>query len=109
MGSVPANEGSATMVKFLKNNKVVILLTGRYAGKKAVIVRNYDDGTSSRPYGHALVVWPVQVPTQGHQALVGEDQGEEVQDEDLRQARQLQPLDAHEKLLGRRSQVHRDP
>merc|ERR1739848_765714 len=56
MGSVPANEGSATMVKFLKNNKVVILLTGRYAGKKAVIVRNYDDGTSSRPYGYALVV-----------------------------------------------------
>merc|ERR1712007_217525 len=44
------------MVKFLKNNKVVILLTGRYAGKKAVIVRNYDDGTNSRPYGHALVV-----------------------------------------------------
>ena len=31
-------------------------MTGRYAGKKAVIVRNYDDGTSSRPYGHALVV-----------------------------------------------------
>jgi large subunit ribosomal protein L27e len=34
---------------------VVILLTGRYAGKKAVIVKNYDDGTSTRPYGHALV------------------------------------------------------
>ena len=39
-----------------QNNKVVILLTGRYAGKKAVIVRNYDEGTNSRPYGHALVV-----------------------------------------------------
>ena len=43
------------MVKFLKPGKVVILLTGRYAGKKAVIVKNYDDGTSSRPYGHAIV------------------------------------------------------
>lgn len=43
------------MVKFLKPGKVVILLSGRYAGKKAVIVKNYDDGTSSRPYGHALV------------------------------------------------------
>ena len=31
-------------------------MTGRYAGKKAVIVRNYDDGTNARPYGHALVV-----------------------------------------------------
>ena len=35
--------------------KVVILLTGRYAGKKAVIVKNYDDGTSGRNYGHAIV------------------------------------------------------
>ena len=31
-------------------------MTGRYAGKKAVIVRNYDDGTNSRPYGTAHVV-----------------------------------------------------
>jgi hypothetical protein len=34
---------------------VVVVLQGRYAGKKAVIVKNYDEGTSSRPYGHALV------------------------------------------------------
>ena len=32
-----------------------MVLNGRYAGKKAVIVKNYDEGTSSRPYGHALV------------------------------------------------------
>ncbi|KAK9844805.1 hypothetical protein WJX74_007046 [Apatococcus lobatus] len=43
------------MVKFLKPQKVVILLTGRYAGKKAVIVKNFDDGTSGRQYGHAIV------------------------------------------------------
>ncbi|CAD7695140.1 unnamed protein product [Ostreobium quekettii] len=43
------------MVKFLKANKVVILLSGRYSGKKAVIVKTYDDGTSGRMYGHALV------------------------------------------------------
>eukprot|EP00803_Ostreobium_quekettii_P002060 evm.model.scf_1352.2 EVM.evm.TU.scf_1352.2 scf_1352:13996-16242(+) len=36
-------------------NKVVILLSGRYSGKKAVIVKTYDDGTSGRMYGHALV------------------------------------------------------
>lgn len=36
--------------------KVVILLTGRYAGKKAVIVKNYDDGQGGRAYGHAIVV-----------------------------------------------------
>lgn len=39
----------------LQPGKVVILLTGRYAGKKAVIVKNYDDGHGSRSYGHALV------------------------------------------------------
>lgn len=33
----------------------MILLTGRYAGKKAVIVKNHDDGVGARPYGHALV------------------------------------------------------
>ncbi len=32
-----------------------MLLNGRYAGRKAVIVKNFDEGTSSRPYGHALV------------------------------------------------------
>ncbi|KAG0230066.1 60S ribosomal protein L27A [Actinomortierella wolfii] len=34
------------MVKFLKQGKVVVLLNGRYAGKKAVIERGY---------GHAIV------------------------------------------------------
>ncbi|PNX58477.1 60S ribosomal protein l27-like, partial [Trifolium pratense] len=43
------------MVKFLKPNKAVIILQGRYAGKKAVIVKNFDDGTRERAYGHALV------------------------------------------------------
>ena len=43
------------MVKFLKPNKAVILLQGRFAGRKAVIVRSLDDGTRDRPYGHCLV------------------------------------------------------
>ena len=42
--------------------KVVILLTGRYAGKKAVIVKNNDDGVSGRPYGHAIVVGLAREP-----------------------------------------------
>ncbi|GAB4818179.1 hypothetical protein N2152v2_005225 [Parachlorella kessleri] len=50
------------MVKFLKAGKVVVLLSGRYAGKKAVIVKNYDDGSSSRPYGHAIVVGLAKEP-----------------------------------------------
>mmetsp|Transcript_5333 Transcript_5333/g.19519 ORF Transcript_5333/g.19519 Transcript_5333/m.19519 type:complete len:85 (+) Transcript_5333:133-387(+) len=50
------------MVKFLKQNKVVVLLSGRYAGRKAVIVKTFDDGNSSRPYSHALVVGMAKYP-----------------------------------------------
>uniref|UniRef100_A0A2K5EBP0 Large ribosomal subunit protein eL27 n=1 Tax=Aotus nancymaae TaxID=37293 RepID=A0A2K5EBP0_AOTNA len=43
------------MGKFMKPGKVVLILAGRYSGCKAVIVNNIDDGTSDRPYSHALV------------------------------------------------------
>jgi len=43
------------MVKFMKPGKVVIVLAGRYAGRKAIIVKQQDDGTQERMYGHALV------------------------------------------------------
>ncbi|CAO3568387.1 unnamed protein product [Mortierella alpina] len=43
------------MVKFIKQNKVVVLLNGRYAGKKAVVVKNVDEGSKERGYGHAIV------------------------------------------------------
>ncbi|KAF1894883.1 hypothetical protein Lal_00022377 [Lupinus albus] len=51
------------MVKFLKPNKAVILLQGRYAGKKAVIVRTFDDGTRDRPYGYCLVAGIKKYPS----------------------------------------------
>ncbi|VDI07186.1 large subunit ribosomal protein L27e [Mytilus galloprovincialis] len=43
------------MGKFMKTGKVVLVLNGRFAGRKAVIVKNYDEGTTEKPYGHALV------------------------------------------------------
>ncbi|KAJ8314136.1 hypothetical protein KUTeg_008697, partial [Tegillarca granosa] len=43
------------MGKFMKQGKVVLVLNGRFAGRKAVIVKNYDDGTQDRGYSHALV------------------------------------------------------
>jgi len=43
------------MGKFLKPGKVVIVLKGRYAGRKGVIVKNYEDGTKQRPFPHAIV------------------------------------------------------
>merc|ERR1711994_550554 len=41
---------------------VVLLLSGRYAGRKAVIVKSYDDGTGDRQYGHALVIGMERYP-----------------------------------------------
>merc|ERR1712221_41475 len=43
------------MGKFMKSGKVVLVLGGKHAGRKAIIVKNYDDGTQDRQYGHALV------------------------------------------------------
>ncbi|XP_074310616.1 large ribosomal subunit protein eL27y-like [Silene latifolia] len=51
------------MVKFLKPGKAVILLQGRYAGKKAVIIKNYDEGTGDRKYGHCLVAGISKYPS----------------------------------------------
>ncbi|KAE8646052.1 60S ribosomal protein L27 [Cucumis sativus] len=51
------------MVKFIKPNKAVIVLQGRYAGRKAVIVRNFDEGTRDRPYGHCLVAGMKKYPS----------------------------------------------
>ncbi|KAI9194718.1 hypothetical protein LWI28_008592 [Acer negundo] len=51
------------MVKFLKTNKAVILLQGRYAGRKAVIIKSFDDGTRERPYGHCLVAGIKKYPS----------------------------------------------
>lgn len=40
----------------LKRGRVVILLAGRRAGKKAIIVKQIDEGKKKRKFGHALVV-----------------------------------------------------
>ena len=39
----------------MKSGKVVVVLGGRYSGKKGVVVKTHDDGSNDRPYGHALV------------------------------------------------------
>ena len=52
----------SSCIALVQPGKVVILLTGRYAGKKAVIVKNNDDGTSGRPYGHAIVAGLAKEP-----------------------------------------------
>merc|ERR1712066_1215648 len=43
------------MGRFIKSGRVVILTAGKYAGKKAVVVKESNEGTQDRLYGHALV------------------------------------------------------
>ena len=43
------------MPKIYKAGKVAVVLSGRYAGKKVVVIRSSDEGTKERPYAHAIV------------------------------------------------------
>ncbi|CAN0491692.1 unnamed protein product, partial [Ectocarpus sp. 12 AP-2014] len=39
----------------IKSGKVVVLLAGRYAGRKAIVVKPFDEGSENRKFGHAIV------------------------------------------------------
>ncbi len=42
-------------VAFQGQGKIVVINSGRHAGKKAMIVNNYNDGTKNKKFGHCLV------------------------------------------------------
>uniref|UniRef100_A0A4D5RA51 60S ribosomal protein L27 n=1 Tax=Scolopendra viridis TaxID=118503 RepID=A0A4D5RA51_SCOVI len=52
------------MGKIMKPGKVVLVLSGRYAGRKAIIVKNNDEGSADRDYGHALIAGISRYPRQ---------------------------------------------
>merc|ERR1712007_108789 len=43
------------MGKFIKSGRVVIMTAGRMAGRKALVVKESNEGGQDRLYGHALV------------------------------------------------------
>merc|ERR1711968_299965 len=53
---------TSSMVKFLKDGKIVVCLQGRYAGKKAVILKTDDEGGKERAYGHCVVAGVAKAP-----------------------------------------------
>ncbi|CAG9864858.1 unnamed protein product [Phyllotreta striolata] len=57
------------MGKIMKSGKVVLVLGGRYAGKKAVVIKTCDDGTSDKQYGHALVAGIDRYPRKIHKRM----------------------------------------
>jgi len=50
------------MGKIMKQGKIVLVLSGKHAGKKAVVVKTNDDGTSDKEYSHALVAGIARFP-----------------------------------------------
>ena len=40
----------------------MLVLSGRYAGRKAVVIKPNDEGTSDKPFGHALIAGVDQYP-----------------------------------------------
>merc|ERR1712195_137633 len=53
---------TSNMKKIMKPGRVVILLAGRRAGKKAVIVKQFDEGKKGKTFGHALVAGVERAP-----------------------------------------------
>ena len=51
----PKGEKEKEKKGFLKPGKIVIIVSGRFAGKKAIVVKTFDEGTPERKFGHALV------------------------------------------------------
>ena len=39
----------------MKPGKVVLVLRGKYAGRKAVVVKQQDEGVTDRTYPHAII------------------------------------------------------
>jgi large subunit ribosomal protein L27e len=50
------------MVKIYKPGKVAVIVAGRQAGHKCVVVQQRDEGTKERPYPHAIVMGVERAP-----------------------------------------------
>merc|ERR1712045_108506 len=50
------------MGKIMKRGRVVTMLAGRRSGKKAIVVKQIDEGKKNRKFGHALVAGIERAP-----------------------------------------------
>ena len=57
------------MVKCLKAGKVVVILNGKYAGKKAVIVKVNETATDKHKFPHAIVCGVEKAPRKVTRAM----------------------------------------
>ena len=56
------SESHPCILRSLKPGKVVIVLRGKYAGKKAVITRVSEEPTNATNFGHAYIAGIAEYP-----------------------------------------------
>lgn len=52
-----------------ESGKVVIVLSGRHAGKKAVVVKTFDEGNSEKRFSHCLIAGLARNPRKVTRAM----------------------------------------
>jgi ribosomal protein L14E/L6E/L27E len=52
-----------------KPGKVAVVLSGRQAGKKVVVIKQVDEGTKERPYPHAIVAGVERYPLKVNKSM----------------------------------------
>ncbi len=57
------------LVAVIKPGRVCIVLQGRYAGRKAVVLRPYDNGTNEHKFAHAIVAGIERTPRKVTKAM----------------------------------------
>ena len=61
------------MAKFSKVGKVTVVVRGRHAGKKVVIVKPRDEGSKNHDLLHALVAGIREIPTEDYRRARSEE------------------------------------
>jgi len=54
---------------FTETGKIVIVLAGRHAGKKAVVVKTFDEGNSEKRFSHCLIAGLARNPRKVTKAM----------------------------------------
>jgi large subunit ribosomal protein L27e len=57
------------MGKFIKYGRIVVVLQGRFAGKKGVVIKATEEGNKERKFGHALVAGVERAPRRVTKAM----------------------------------------
>jgi ribosomal protein L14E/L6E/L27E len=63
------DQPSLPITPVYKPGKVAVVLAGRQAGKKVVVIKQYDDGTKERPYPHAIVAGIERYPLKVNKSM----------------------------------------